>query len=479
MSAATSFVWFDYETFGRSPAWDRLAQFAGLRTDARLVAMDEPVVLHCRVADDYLPDPGACRITGLSPQAVAHGLPEHRFVRRVLAELGAPGTVSVGYNSLSFDDEFTRFAAHRCFEDPYAHEWRDGASRWDLLDVVRLARALRPDGIEWPLDASGQPTVKLEALSAANGIEHGHAHDALSDVEATLGVARLLRARQPKLWDWCFAHRDKASVAALLDVTRKPALVHVAGSLPRERAHLGVIVPIAVHPSDAKRIVALDLATDPDELAELDVETLRHRAFARNDELGDATRIGLRTLRTNRCPVLAPFAALTAPDAERLGMNLERTVARRERLLELLRGTDLNERLTSASVREWPRADPDADVDGTLYTHGFRTPADTARIRARLDGPPAELARAPGGFEDARVDEMLFRYKARNLPQALSPAERAAWDADRAARLRAADVPWRTVRDFDEALRDAPWTPDEATLREALLAWRTSVAGND
>ena len=478
-------LWFDYETFGRSPAWDRPAQFAGVRTDLELRPIEAPVTLHCRVPDDYLPDPGACRITGIAPQDVADGLPEHRFVRRALDELGRPGTVSVGYNSVAFDDEFTRFAAHRTFEDPYAHEWRDGASRWDLLDVVRLTRALRPDGIRWPNAEDGRPTVRLEALAAANGIEQARAHDALSDVEATIGVARLVRARQPKLYDWCFERRTKAAASALLDVRARPALLLAAGTVPAERHHLAAICPIAPHPTDRSGIVALDLATDPDALVGLDVETLRRGAFAPAAELGGTPRLGLRTVRANRCPVLAPFGTLRPADAERLGLDRAELLARRERLLAHLGDPDFERRLTGAATREWPAPDPDADVDGTLYSHGFLSRGDRARLAALLDGPPERLARAPGGFDDARLDEMLWRYKARNLPASLDGAERARWRAERVARLGAADeVPWRTFAGFDAALAaaadDPGWAGDEGRrLIGALSAWRDALAGDE
>ena len=476
---ATTLFWFDYETFGRSPAHDRPAQFAGLRTDTELRAVEAPVTLLCRVPDDYLPDPGACRVTGLAPPDVAHGLPEHRFVRAALDELGRAGTVSVGYNSVAFDDEFTRFAAHRCFEDPYGHEYKDGASRWDLLDVVRLTRALRPDGIEWPATDDGRPSVKLELLAAANGVEHGRAHDALSDVEATLDVARLLRARQPRLYEWCFRHRDKASASALLDVRARPALLFASGTVPAARAHLAAICPVLPHPSDRAGTIVLDLATDPDELAELDADAIRRRAYARADELGDEERIGLRTVRANKCPTLAPFGALRPEDAERLGLDRDELARRRKRLVDLLGDPAFALKLQRAATREWPAPAPDADVDGTLYTHGFLSRADRTRLGALLDGPPERLARAPGGFDDARLDAMLWRHKARNLPETLDAAERARWDAERAARLRRPDeVAWRTLADFDRAMAEADWDgPDGARLREALLAWRAAVTG--
>ena len=472
----STLFWFDYETFGRSPAHDRFAQFAGVRTDLELEPVEDPVTLHCRVPDDYLPDPGACLVTGLAPADVADGLPEHRFVRAVLDELGRAGTASVGYNSIAFDDEFTRFGAHRCFEDPYAHEYKDGASRWDLIDVARLTRALRPDGIEWPVTDEGRPSVKLELLAAANGIAHGRAHDALSDVEATLGLARLLRARQPRLYDWCFAHRDKASAAALLDVRARPLLLLASGTVPSARGHLAAIVPVALDPEDAKKVVVLDLATDPNELADLDEDAIRRRAFARADELGDETRIGLRDVRTNKCPALAPFRALRAEDAERLGVDRDELERRRDRLLELLGDAGFAGRLRRAATRDWPAPAPDADVDGALYGHDFLGRADRARLAALLDGPAERLARTPGGFDDARLDPMLWRYKARNLPGSLDVVERMRWRAERAARLRASgDVPWRTLAEFDASVADADWT-DAPRLRESLLAWRAAVA---
>ena len=474
----TTLLWFDYETFGRSPAWDRIAQFAGLRTDLELNPIEPPVTLLCRVADDYLPDPGACRITGLAPADVADGLPEHRFVRRALEELGRAGTVSVGYNSVAFDDEFTRFAAHRSLEDPYAHEWRDGASRWDLLDVVRLTRALRPEGIEWPVGDDGSATVRLEALAAANGIEHGRAHDALSDVEATLGVARLVRARQPRLYEWCFAHRAKAAARRLLDVRARPVLLLAAGTVPAARSHLAPIVPAVAHPTDRAATVALDLATDPAELASLDAEEIRRRAFSPNEALGDEPRLGLRVVRANRCPALAPLSVLRPEDAARLGLDPEALLARRARLATLLEDPAFAAKLARAATRDWPAPDPHADVDDTLYGHGFLSREDRARLDALLAGPPERLARAPGGFDDARLDERLWRYKARNRPEALDEDERARWDAERAARLGASEAPWRTLADFDREMTGVDWAdvPDGARLRESLLAWRAAVA---
>src|SRR5574343_627686 len=166
-----TFLWHDYETFGARPRPDRPAQFAAIRTDAELNPIGEPVMLYCQPAPDYLPDPESCLLTGITPQlCLERGLPEHEFAARIEAELARPDTVGVGYNTIRFDDEFTRHLFWRNLIDPYARAWQNGGGRWDLLDLVRTAYALRPDGITWPHHDDGQVSFKLEHLSAANGL---------------------------------------------------------------------------------------------------------------------------------------------------------------------------------------------------------------------------------------------------------------------------------------------------------------------
>jgi exodeoxyribonuclease-1 len=164
--SGTSFYWHDYETFGADPSRDRPVQFAGLRTDAELNVVGESLVIYSRPADDYLPHPQACLVTGISPQlALQQGVPEAEFIRQIHEELALPGTCGVGYNSLRFDDEVTRYTLYRNFYDPYAREWQNGNSRWDIIDMVRATCALRPEGIEWPLREDGLPSFRLEDLT--------------------------------------------------------------------------------------------------------------------------------------------------------------------------------------------------------------------------------------------------------------------------------------------------------------------------
>jgi len=471
-----TFYWFDYETFGTSPRWDRPAQFAGQRTDLQLRPIGEPDTFHCRLSDDYLPDPGACRITGICPDTVqAHGLCEARFIERAVGHLGAPGTISVGYNSIRFDDEFTRHTLYRNLHDPYAWEWRDDNSRWDLLDVMRLTRALRPDGLQWPVGEDDQPINTLEALAAANGVGHARAHDALSDVEATIGLARALRTAQPRLFDWLLAHRGKREADQLLDVRRREPVLLASSRIPRERHHLGAIVPICRHPTLGSSVVVLDLHTDPDELPTLDVDALRARMFCSAEELGALPRIGVTSVKLNACPVLAPLATLSDADAERLGMDRTRIARRHARLIALLDGPEgaaLIERLGAALDRDWSQ-EP-SDVDGSLYGGSFLGTADRQRLerlRATLPGTkepsPAELT----GFDDARLSEQVWRYRARNWPDSLNADERLAWQRHVATRLHDERAPWLTFERFRHAVQHTDWAPDQAALRDSLQRW--------
>ena len=190
--SANSIYWYDFETFGNNPRRDRASQFAGIRTDEDLNIIGDPLVMYCKPANDFLPNPMACLITGITPQlTLEKGIAEAEFTRRILEEFAQPGTCVAGYNSIRFDDEVTRQLLYRNFHDPYEREWKNGNSRWDIIDMVRLCAATRPEGIEWPKKEDGSNSFRLEELTKANGITHAEAHDALSDVLATIEFAQV------------------------------------------------------------------------------------------------------------------------------------------------------------------------------------------------------------------------------------------------------------------------------------------------
>ncbi|HEY6986692.1 MAG TPA: exodeoxyribonuclease I [Rhodanobacteraceae bacterium] len=477
-----TFLWHDYETFGADPRRDRPAQFGAIRTTMDLEIVGEPLSLFCKPAPDVLPDPSACLVTGITPQrAAAEGVIEAEFAARVHEVLAEPETCGVGYNSLRFDDEFTRNLLYRNFYDPYAREWENHNSRWDIIDLARMCFALRPHGIEWPQREDGMPSFRLEDLARANRVMQVHrAHDALSDVEATLGVARVLRARQPRLWDWHFALRRKQRALDLLDLAGMTPVLHVSSRYPANRGFLAIVAPLAAHPSRANSVIVLDLDSDPTPLIELDADAVADRVFTPRADLPEGIeRIPLKVVHTNRSPALAPLSVLRATDTERIALDVDKNL----RNLEQLRGASgLAEKVRRVYTRESPRDMPPlstVDAEVALYDC-FLSDDDRLLLRSVRQTPPEELGRRAFAFQDTRCADLLFRYRARNWPHTLDPDETRRWEALRRQRLETATP--STPRTLDEyfamigELRiEHDTTPADHALLDQLEQWGRSI----
>ncbi|QRF55077.1 exodeoxyribonuclease I [Variovorax paradoxus] len=475
---AQTFLWHDYETFGAVPRRDRPSQFAAIRTDAALNEIGEPLMIYCKPAPDYLPSPEATLITGITPQlCLERGLPEHEFAAQIERAFSQPGTIGVGYNTIRFDDEVTRFLFWRNLIDPYAREWQNECGRWDLLDVVRLTYALRPDGIQWPKKEDGSQSFKLEDLAKANGLLHESAHDALSDVRATIALARLIRNAQPKLFDFAFALHRKDRVASELGLpavreTAKPFL-HVSGMFPAERGCLAVMWPLASHPTNKNELLAWDLAHDPSELRDLDADTVRLRMFTRAAELPEGVvRLPIKGVHLNKSPmVVGNLRTLAAPMAERWGIDLD-TALRHAAIARDL--PDMS--AIWAKVYERPKEDA-PDVDEDLYG-GFVGNGDRRRLNQLRALSPAELAKDRTGFDDGRLEEIVFRYRARNWPETLSEEEAQRWEEHRVAKLFDGEGGARTVEGLFAEIDALSETVDEQgeELLGALYDYADAIA---
>ena len=483
--ADMSFFWHDYETFGRVPRRDRPSQFAGVRTDADLNEIGPPVMHFCQPAPDFLPDPESVLLTGILPQqALAQGLPEHAFAAAIEHQLAREGTVGVGYNSIRFDDEVTRFLFWRNLMDPYAREWQNGCGRWDLLDVVRCCWALRPEGITWPThqtgEMSGRPSFKLEHLTAANGLGHEAAHDALSDVRATVALARLIKTQQPRLWDYCLKLRKKDAVAAEIGVG-KP-FVHLSGMYPAERGCLAVVWPLAQHPTNKNELIVWDLAHDPRELATLNVDTVRRRMFTRQSELLAAgqgeQRLPIKTLHINKSPIVIGKLRTLGDAATRWALNVEQALQHASHAQALGRTLDA----LWPEVFKRPQM-PTPDVDEDLYG-GFIGNEDRRTLQRLRELNSTQLAAKRPAFSDPRLEELLFRYRARNFTQTLGDEEQGRWHQHRAERLHEGAGAALTLADYFERIdtlaEAAMDSGDERAqaLLEALVDYGESIAPN-
>jgi exodeoxyribonuclease-1 len=472
-----TYYWYDYETTGIDPSRDRVVQFAGIRTDLSFNQVAEPDVFYCKLHDDILPHPEACLVTGISPQvANEKGLLESDFITRVHQQFSVPQTCVVGYNSIRFDDEFTRNLLYRNFFDPYAREWKSGNSRWDLIDVVRMTHALRPEGIKWPVREGNLPSFKLEELTKANGISHESAHDALSDVYATIALAKLIKQKQPKLFTWGFGLRDKKKAADLLDVNKQATVVHISSKYPASQDCLGIVCPLVQHPINKNAIIVVDLTADPNDLINLTANEIYKRLYTATADLNDGEqRIPLKAVHLNKSPMLAPVGTLNEGIKEKLGIDLSQCEINRQVVLQ----AKITDKISEVfSINEFEAA---TDPDLMLYGGGFFSQLDARNMTRIRECPKGELATLDLPFEDDRLAEMLFRYRARNYPETLTVEEENRRQKYRYECLTKEKNDGRLTllnyfQRLDELIAEETWSDKQQTLLEDLVSYGEQVA---
>ena len=416
-----SLFWHDYETSGINPSFDQPLQFAGIRTNENLDVIGDPIVLFCKPHLDIIPSPQACLVTGISlQQAYLEGLKEPDFISTIHAEMIKPGTCSVGYNSIKFDDEFTRFTLYRNFFDPYEREWKNGNTRWDILDMMRLARALRPEGIEWPNHVDGKPSFKLEDLTRANGIDHCDAHDALSDVYATISIAKLIKSKQPKLFDYLYNIRKKHEVEKIINTNDKRPFFYVSGILPSDNMYGTVMLPLAKHPENKNAMICWNLMKDPSCLINNSVEILQENFFnlhvsERSNDIFTPLIISL-----NKVPAVTPISLITPDIAQKLALDMEICRFNMEKLIQ----SDIGEKLRQ--IYQSQIAQSTKSAESALYS-GFIPKEDIKTLESVRRASMEDFSNNSYIFNDNRMNELLFLYRGRNYPESFSQDERKKW----------------------------------------------------
>lgn len=418
MYNTTSFFWYDLETFGLDPSYDRIAQFAGQRTDLSLNPIGDPVIMYCRLSADYLPDPMSCLVTGIVPQEVKKkGICESEFIEEINKLFSVPGTCVAGFNTLQFDDEFIRNALYRNFLDPYEREWKNGCSRWDIIDLVRATHDLRPDGICWPHKENGNPSFKLTDLTDANNIEQIGAHDAMVDVNATIAVAKLIKQKQPKLFDYYFSLRNKAEVKDRLKLQALPdPMLYTCAKFTNPNGCTSMIVPISPKVEQDNRILCFDLSKDPSTLLCSTSENVMQSP-------------GLLSVAVNKSPFIAPLTSLKPEDYKRLGIDYALCMSHYKAIMDSR--TSLIVKLRDVNQEEFKSPD---DVDYKIY-NGFFTDYDKSLFKVIRSTPAEQRVTLNLQFQDPRCSEMLKRHVCRNYPEKLTSEQTEQWKQFAASRL--------------------------------------------
>lgn len=468
----TTFLWHDYETFGANPRFDRPCQFAYLRTNVNLEPIESPSIIYCQPTLDVLPHPTACLITGITPQyAQDHGDPEPRFAQQIFDVMSRPNTCCVGYNSLRFDDEVTRHLFWRNFLSPYQREFANGNSRFDLINVLRLTRALRPEGLAWADYADGRPSFRLEDLAKVNGLDIDCAHDALVDVENTLGLAQLVKQHQPKLWDWALKLRDKHFVDGLL--RQQAPLFYATSVFARHPGSVSPIMPLEPHPTASGQWLAWNLRVDPEPFWAMNEEEFIQMSSQARDEDTGGMPYPLVSIKTNACPMLAPLNVAEASILESLEIDLDVI----ERIAkQLSQHSDRVHAWARWHAERQPQWDTSPDPETSLYT-AFIPRADQSMVNKIPSMVGEELTELDSPFIDERLNELLVRYRARHWPDSLDRESTAHWqEAQRQKLTGEAHNPGLTLAAYDEAIDVMEQEhPEQSELVLALRTWSQTV----
>jgi exodeoxyribonuclease I len=468
---AQTFFFYDLETSGLSGRDDRIMQFAGQRTDMNLKPIGEPFNVLVKLNDDTLPSPDAIMVTNITPQSTtADGYSEAEFAKLLIEEVFIPDTITVGFNNIRFDDEFIRHLFWRNFYDPYEWSWKDGRSRWDLLDVTRMTRALRPEGIEWPFE-SGKAVNKLELLTKVNGIDHLKAHDALSDVEALMAITRLIREKQPQLYEYLLKIRDKNEVKKLVNLDDKQPFVFVRGRYDSEFHKATVAFPLTSGRNG--NVIVYDLRHDPTPFIDLSQKDLEKRLFATWEErqANDFMAIPVKELQYNQAPAVAPLGVLAQSDGwDRVVLTEELITENRNKLLS---NPGFAENIRTAFEKR-PEFKKASDPEAQLYD-GFVADVDAMRIEKVRNADAQALADLHPEFVDERLPDLLLHYKARNFPSSLAEDEVILWETWRAGRIQ------RQLPMFLKRLQALSKTTDDDKqfVLQELQLWAESIVPLD
>jgi exodeoxyribonuclease-1 len=466
-------LWHDYETWGVDPRNDRAAQFAAIRTNLNLEEIGEPINIYCKPNNDFLPHPEAALITGLTPQETwTKGLIEAEFFAQINQEFSKPSTCGVGYNSIRFDDEVTRLGFYRNFIDPYAREWKNGNSRWDIIDLVRMTYALRPEGINWPIDTrSGKVSFRLELLTKENNIAHEGAHDALSDVRATIAMAKLIKTAQPKLYDYYFKLRSKIEAGRLLNLSEQKTVLHVSGMYGVALGCIAPVMPLVQHPINANEYFVYDLRHDPQSLLAMSSQDIAKNLYTKKMDFPKGIqRVALKTVHVNKSPALAPINTLTVDKAKQWQINWDKIEQHRQ---QLLADNSLAQRLIEMCHAS-SKKKIISDADSAIY-EGFISNNDRALCNQVLKKKPEQRVSWKPTFDDHRLNTLYPRYVARNWPELLDVEQQEQWQRFCQARLFDGDYGNRlTIQDFQqtiETLLATPLAEEKQLILKKLLEW--------
>lgn len=399
-----TYLFYDLETTGINKCFDQVLQFAAIRTDLELNELERHEIM-IKLNPDVIPSPEAVVVHEISIEDMQQGELELTAVEKIHALLNTPGTISCGYNTLKFDDEFLRFSFHKNLLPPYNHQWANDCGRMDIYPVAMLYYLYKNDIIQWP-EIDGNVSLKLENLNKANHLAIGHAHTAIVDVEATVALAKLF-FKDKKMWDYVMAyfdkHQDTARIKTLATALQTGKDIHQIGLFVGGAGAVDFYqypaLSLGQHNHYKNQILWLRL--DRPELSQTTVDNVPEMTWVAKKKLGD---LGF----------LLPFSGRHIRH-----LNETRQKQCKENLAWLEAHPAIFNEIKSYH-REYKYPDvPNIDVDASLYQSGFLTPAEQALSARFHQAKPSEKMAIAREFKNPSLREMAIRLVGRNYPDYL------------------------------------------------------------
>ncbi|HEY9080474.1 exonuclease domain-containing protein [Magnetovibrio sp.] len=422
-----AFIFYDTETTGLAAGFDQILQFAGIVTDDDLNPIEE-INLRCRLQPHVIPSPGALVITGVRPSDIAGAnLSHYEMIReiRALIERYAPAVI-VGYNSISYDEGMLRQAFYQTLNPTYLTN-TGGNMRMDVLKLAHAASQYAPDVLQVPLNDKGKPSFKLELLAPTNGLTHLDAHEALSDTQATLDLARLIRDRAPAVWEAMRRTSSKQGALAALDED-----VFCSSEMMFGQPSI-LATKIAANPDNPSEVAVFDLSHDPTpylDTSEKDMSSLL-RISPRP----------IRIIKANQSPIVTPHT-LSHPGVAGHGQTMDQLM---DKVRAVREHPTFARNVAGAVATRYPEREAPAYVEQRIF-EGFPSAADNALMEQFHAAPWADRPAIVSRIQDARLRELGERLIYLEHPDALTAETRQGHDAWRKKRFHAeGDVPWVTV----------------------------------
>jgi len=405
-----NYLFYDLETTGTDQYFDQILQFAAVKTDSDFNQIGEPVNILCQPRRDIVPSPTAYKTTCIDIEELQDkGITEHELSQKI-HELfvGEKNLCIVGYNSKSFDDRRIQTLFYRNLFDPYKWSWDNGNSRLDIYDMVKLAYAFsdRVPGITWP-EVEGKVSLKLEELTEANDLSHESAHDALSDVYATINIAKLIREKNSKLFDHLLGLRDKQKVRKLIRPEKK--FFHCSSFYGSENKYLSIQELIFNHPVNNNTLICWNLSVDPFPTLTASPKEVRHNLYSKKEER--SYEVGFTEIKVNQCPLIVPYSS-----------SIETTIDK-SRCDDYSKMINTNRQKLRRIVSEVYKGDmPVRDVDASLYAGNFFD--DRKREQGAIELFMKDASNSEIKWLTERFRELYARLRWRNYPDKLSITEK-------------------------------------------------------